>query len=227
MELCGWRYRRMTRYIVEHISQCHLGRVQSALAQIYSYVRNRVSLHLHVRLYAAAVTYSASAASLELMCQRVWNMLLVAASRVLVVYCLYASAAGYVVFGHRKFERSIMRQFHGLLHQSLAEGACAHHHGAVQVLQRTARYLACRCCVAVNQHHYRHHGVNRLRCSLIFVCRALDASLGGDYCHILRYKHIDYLDSLCQRTAAVVTQVKQQTRHALAAHLHNGAAHIA
>ena len=150
MELCGWRYRRMTRYIVKHISQCHLGRVQSALAQIYSDVGNRIGLHLHVGLYAAAVAYGASAASLELMCQRVRYVLLVSTSGVLVVYCLYASAAGYVILGHRKFERSIMRQFHGLLHQSLTVGACAHHHGAVQVLQRTARYLACRRCVAVH-----------------------------------------------------------------------------
>ncbi len=158
--------------------------------------------------------------------QRVRDVLLVSAAGVLVVDGLYAAAGGDIVLGDGHLEAAVVRKLHGLLYQSLAEGARADDGGAVEVLQAARRYLAGGRRILVDQHGNGHHGIDGLLLRLIFVVGTLHATLRRDERHALRHEHVHYLDGLSQRAAAVVAQVEDECLHALLAHVDYGAAHV-
>ena len=65
---------------------------------------------------------------------------------------LNAAAAGNVVFSNSDLEKGVEWQLAGCLNESLAKGAGANHHGAVQVLKSTGGNLGCRRCTAVDKY---------------------------------------------------------------------------
>ena len=146
---------------------------------------------------------------------------------VLVAQSLYASSRGYVVFGCGEFQLAVVWQRHvWYLHQTLAVGACAHDYGAVVVLQRSARYLAGAGCSLVDEHHDRHHGVERLYGGVVAAVGVLHLALHREQVAALGYEHIEYLKGFLHRTSAVVAQVEHQSLHALLLQVDECSAHV-
>ena len=147
---------------------------------------------------------------MEDVCQRVGDVLGVAAVGVFVVDGLYAPSAGNVILAGCQFEGGVVRQVHRSLYESLAVGACAEDDGTVEVLQAAAGNLAGTCRLVVYQHDNRHHRVNRFHGRLVFFVRTLQFAHGLHQRKSFRHEHIDDVDSLQQTAAAVVAQVEDK-----------------
>ena len=93
-------------------------------------------------------------------------------------------------------------------------------------MQRAAGYLACAGRVAVDEHHHRHQRVDGFHAGAVFAVGALELALRLHERDVFGYEHIEYVDSLLQRAAAVAAQVEHKRLHALAVHLEIGAAHV-
>ena len=128
----------------------------------------------------------------------------------LIVDSLHATSAGDVVVAGGHLEIAVVWQIHRHLHQSLAIGSCAEHHSAVEVLYRTAGYLARRGCLAVHEHHNGHDGVYWFEPCLVFLACLLQFALGLHEGHVLGHPHINNVNSFGQRTASIRAQVEQE-----------------
>ena len=147
--------------------------------------------------------------------------------RVLVFACLDAASRRDIVFCCGQLQLACVGQRHvGHLHQSLAVRSCSHHHGAVEVLQRTARNLTGARRSLVYEHHDGHNRVNRFCCGLVFAVGVLHLSLHAEQMLALREEHVQNLYSLANRSAAVATEVQNERSHAVVLHVEHGAAHV-
>ena len=213
-------------YVVNLVVEHDVGCVHTR--EIEGDVGQRVGLHFDVGLDATAVAHDASGSCAELVSERVGHVLgYISVVGVLVAQSLYAASRGYVVFGCGELQLAVVWQrYVWYLHQTLAVGACAHDYGAVVVLQRSARYLAGAGCSLVDEHHDRHHGVERLYRSVVIAVGVLHLALHREQVAALRYEHVEYLQGFLYRTSAVVAQVEHQTLHALLLQVDKGTAHI-
>ena len=216
----------MLGYVVYLIVEHHLCGVESAHAQIVGDVGQRVGLHLDVGLDAAAVAHDTAVARAELLGQAVRYMLRVSAAGVPVVYCLDATVAGDIILSGGQLQLPVVGQVHGNLHEPLAVGPGAEHHGTVEVLHSARRYLAGGCRLAVHHHHDGHHRVYRLHGGLVVAVHALHLAAGPYQRDVLRHKHVDYLHSLAHRTAAIAAQVEHEALHPPVLQVDERAAHV-
>ena len=225
LKLGGACHGGMGFQIVHLIVEQHAGGVYPV--EIERDVGQRVALHLHVGLYAAAVAHLTSCRRVEQAGQRVGHMLGVATLAVAVVHGLYAASAGYVVLGSGELQLAVVGQWHVRnLHQALAIGTCAENHGAVVVLQRATRYLAGAGSLAVDQHHDRHHSVYRLHRGGVCTVGVFYLTLHREQRLALRKEHVQYGDGVLHVAATVVAEVYDKLLSTLLTEVEEGAAEV-
>ena len=219
-------YRRVAADVIHLVFVHHLRGVHAAGTQVIDDVRQRVGLHDDVGRDAPAVAHRTAVERAELMRQRVGDVLRISAV-VAVVDGLYAPPAGNVVFAGGQLHLRIVWQVQRQLHQALAVGARAHHHGAVEVLQGAAGNLARRCRVAVNEHHHGHHRVDGLHRGLVGMVGALHLAAVLNHGDAFFHEHVHQAGRLRLAAPAIAAKVEHKGLHALVLHLDERAAHLA
>ena len=215
----------MVLQIFHLIVEQHACRVHTL--QIKRYVRQRVGLHHHVGLNATAVAHLTSCRCVEDVCERVGHMLCVSTLRVLIVDGLYASSARNVIFCCCELQLSVIRQRHVRhLHQTLSVGSCSEHHGAVKVLQRSTRDLACACCLSVHHHHDGHDRVYRLHRCCERLVGTLYLTLHREQRLALGQEHVQDRDGVLHVASAVASEVDDELLCTLLLEVEEGAAEI-
>ena len=146
----------------------------------------------------------------------------------LVVNTLDAATAGDVVLGGGELDRPIVGQLHRRLHQPLAVTLDPHHHGTVEVLERTADDLRGGSRLRIDEYRQRNLGVKWLVRSA--VDDLLAARIAPTCRHDLlasRDEEVHDLDGLVDESASIVTQVQDEpTQLVLGLQLKEGFLHL-
>ena len=134
---------------------------------------------------------------------------------VLVVYRLYATSAGDIIFRSGHFHRTTIRQRARHLHQTFSESTVTYNHRPVVILQSTCKNFRGRSRTAIHQHSNRYVQIQRLAQRLIRIAGLLNLPLRR-YNHLATgQEEISYLHSFFQQPTAIVTQVNYQRGDAL------------
>ena len=112
------------------------------------------------------------------------------------------------------------------LYESLAVGACSHYHGAVEILERSARYLAGACRCFVHKYDDRHYRVYRFHGGLIRLVGTLHLAFHREQLGVFRDEYVQHRQRFLHRAAAVVAQVYHQAFRSLLLQVDERAAEI-
>ena len=143
-----------------------------------------------------------------------------------VVERLNAPSAGNVVLGRSDFQKGIVAERAGRLHESLAEGPLAEQYGAVQILQRARDDLGSRGRLAVDQHDDGHPRIDRVGLRRERLVEFADTAFHRHDFGPFGNQQGENLDGLLQYASAVASQVDDQRRGALLLELDERAAHV-
>ena len=167
-------------------------------------------LDLDVGHDAAALAHLAAVGRVKDACGAVGGGLLVGAVlvAVAVIHLLDEASAGDVVLGDGDLEHAVIGQRACGLYQSLAEGAVADDHGAVEVLQRSGSDLAGTGRAAVDDDGQGNLGVNGVDGGLVGALARLVAAAHDEHLRTLGDKAAHNLDGSLDNAAAIAAQVQ-------------------
>ena len=127
-----------------------------------------------------------------------------------VIYCLYATATGNIIFGSSHLHRTAIRQCTRHLHQTFPKRAVTYNHCTVIILQCTRQDFRSGSSTAIYQYSNRNiriqwfaQGLIRITCLFYLTFRCYNRLTTGQ-------KVVGYLYSLFQQPTAIVAQINYQ-----------------
>ena len=145
--------------------------------QIIHHGRHFRLLHLKLRTYATPITNRTLLGRIEYGSQAIRNSShATILFPVRIIDLLDATTTRDIVFTHRDFHFSIIRQVTRSLHQPLTKRTLSHQHGTIHILQRSRYDLSGGSRTSIDQYSQRHYRIQRLRRGSVRTIPLLDLS---------------------------------------------------